>query len=607
MAIPKDIFIQNPTLLLQKDEMPDALGYLKAFVHALSFKQGEIIPSKIEKVVNVVSTQARIVGYSTFTGYLCTSLAKEITSLASLSLTNSVLNNTNTLIFGALYGLSAVQNGYQLAQDQNLNDLLKQKDVLALKGLIQRTPISSHLAQLKTIWSTLDPKDQEFNKNKFKLKIEKIAVDSLKNTQIQPSDLNELLQVLQAQDNSDEVHKLLGLTDKDYWEFTPLQALGLLINRHKVKAHQWVQLKEASSLPVAQAVDKACRRGLLERVSNGDELVQKNAKTEMKKLMGRVRVESMKTKRIHTALLIINILGAILSVAGVLTLPFGIGIAISALSFLITTASIGARAYLAKKDLSDTPCGKYDKAMVVILAILLGISLVALTGITVGFGLSLVQLGAALGVGVLGMGFLGYYYHLLTQKDALWKQTHPSLEVFQAFLSQKKRWDQEVHDLFKKLPKDVRMILRQRYVEGKDLPNDPSLGNKISALKKTSKYFWNRWLISGLEKDRTLALEIQSVYEQAKNTLSLIKGFKKGSEQQKKLLEALEAHLKQVLENLQVREQWEQDLKYVFYRKSTLNNLHKDLQSVGEIRALAVRRILTKPLPSLSPLMRRNG
>ncbi|MDQ5956810.1 MAG: hypothetical protein QG627_1095, partial [Chlamydiota bacterium] len=114
MAIPKDIFVKNPALLL-KDESQvfDALSYLKVFANAISSKEAKIAPSKLEKVVDVVNTQARIVGYSTFTGYLCTSLAKEITR--SSSLRPVVLNDTNTLIFGALYGLASIQNSYQLA------------------------------------------------------------------------------------------------------------------------------------------------------------------------------------------------------------------------------------------------------------------------------------------------------------------------------------------------------------------------------------------------------------------------------------------------------------------------------------------------------------
>ncbi|MEK7340237.1 MAG: hypothetical protein AABZ92_05960, partial [Verrucomicrobiota bacterium] len=394
MAIPKDIFLHNPDLLLKKDETQvfDTLGCLKVFANALSSKEGETVPSSLEKAVDMVNTQARIVGYSTFTGYLCTSLAKEITSSSSLSIANGVLNDTNTLIFGALYGLAAVQNGYQLAQDQNLSDLLKQEDALALQGLIQNIPISSHLDQLQASWSTLPPEKQELKKQHFKQKAQKLVLDSLKNTQVGQPDLDELLQILQAQEGSDEVHKLLGLADKDYWEFTPLEALGLLINQHKLKTRQWVQLKETTSLPVAQAVDKACRMGLLVRANEGSSQVQENAKKKIKKLMGRARVESTKTKRIHTAFLIINLLGAILSVVGLLTLPFGIGIAISALSFLITTLSIGSRAYLAKKTLSDTPCGKYDKAIVITIAILLGISLIALTGVTLVFGLSIIQL-----------------------------------------------------------------------------------------------------------------------------------------------------------------------------------------------------------------------
>ncbi|VHO02449.1 YrzE family protein [Candidatus Rhabdochlamydia sp. T3358] len=596
MAIPKDIFVQNPALLLKKDETQvfDASGCLKVFANALSSKEGEISPSRLEKAVDLVNTQARIVGYSTFTGYLCTSIAKEITSSSSLSTANNVLNYTNTLIFGALYGLAAVQNSYQLAQDQNLSDLLKQDDALALKALIQNTPISSHLEQLQAAWSTLDPKDQELKKQHFKQKTQKFALEGLKNTQIQSSDLDDLLQILQVQDGSNEVHELLGLNDKDYWEFTPLEALGLLIDQHKVKTRQWVQLKETASLPVAQAVDKAYRRGLLERVNNGDSKVQENAKKELQELIGRVRVENTKTKKVHTALLIINLLGAILSVVGVLTLPLGIGIALSALSFLITTLSIGSKAYLAKKNLSDTSCGKYDKGMVITIAILLGISLIALTGITLGFGLSFVQLGISLGIGALGEGFLGYYYYLLTQKDVLWKKDHPSLEIFQDFLSNKKQWDQDVHNLFKKLPKDLRMAIRQHYAQ-QDFPSNCSLGNKVSALKKTSKHFWNQWLISGSKEDRKLALEIQSVYEEAKSTRSLIK---KGSKKEK-LLNDLETDLNRVLKNSQVKEQYEKDLKYVVHRK---NNGLSQLREVSNIS----QKILAKPLSSAKRLERNS-
>ena len=606
MAVSKDIFIQNPNLLLKKDETQvfDALCCLKTFIKDLPSKEYKTPPSKIEKTVEVINTQARIVGYSTFTGYLCTSLAKEIISSSSLSLANSIFNNTNTLIFGSLYGFAAVQSAYQVAQDQDFSDILKQENALALKTLIQNTPISGQLEQLKTSWIALGPKEQESKKQCFKQKIEKLAQDSLKNTQINPSDLDKVLQILRTKDSSHEVHELMGLGDKDYWEFTPLEALGLLIDQHKMKTRRWVQLEKASSLPIAQAVDRAYRRGLLERVNNGDELVQRNAKLEMGKLMGRVRIESIKTKKNHTALLIINLLGAILSVAGVLTLPFGIGIVISALSFLVATASIGSKAYLAKKDLSDTPCGKYDKAIVITIAILLGISLIALTGLTLGFGLSFVQLGFALGIGALGMGFLGYYYHLFTQKDVLWKQAHPSLEVFQTFLSQKERWDQDVHDLFKKLPKDVRIELRQKYAQ-ESLPGKTSIGNKISALKKTSKAFWKQWLISGSEEDRKLALEIQSVYEEAKNTRFLIRGFKKGSE--KASLESfLETRLNQILTNVQVKEQYEKDLKYVFYRKSTVNSLRNNLNHVREVSIVASQKILTKPLYSTKRLA-QNG
>lgn len=597
MDISKDIFIENPALLLKKDraQVFDALCYLNTFINTLSSKEDKIPPSKLEKTVDVVSTRARIVAYSTFTGYLCTSLAKEIISSSPLLVVNSILNDTNTLIFGALYGLAAVQNAYQLAQDQNLSDLLRQEDALALKALIQNIPISSRLDQLKASWSRLAPKDQETKKQHFKQRIQKLLIDSLKNTPLPSSNLDEFLQILQAQESSNEMHQLLGLTDKEYWNFTPLEVLGLLVDQYKEKKSRWVQIKEGSSFPVVQAVDKAYRRGLLERVNSGNKLVQKNAKKEMKELMGRIRIESTKTKKIHTALLIINLLGGILAIVGVLTLPFGVGISLSALSFLITTASIGSKVYLAKKNLlSDVPCGKYDKAIVVTIAMLLGISLIVLTGITIHFGLSFIQLGVALGIDSLGMGFLGYYYHLLTQKDALWKQAHPSLEVFQKFISEKERWDQAVHDLFKKLPKDVRMTLRQQYVEGKDLPNNPSLRNKILALKKTSKYFWNQWLISGLEEDRVLALEIQSIYEEAK-----IKRLKKNLEQQN----ALENHLKQVLENPQVKDQWEKDLKYVFYRKSTLNRLSKDLNYIYEVNAIASQKILAKSLSSKKRLV----
>lgn len=576
------IFVKNPEIL-EKDENQCFLKYVKIFsniVHSGENPQ-RIAPKGMEKAVNAFTIQARVVGYSTFAGYLCTSIAKQIRNFSFLSATGVVLSTIDTLTFGAIYGLSAVRTSYQLAKDQNLSDLLKNEDEVILKELIQKlsTPISIYLDQLKTSWHTLDPTQQKSKQQQFKQKIQKMALEKLQAQalalELPQADLEELLKTLQTQERSGEVNVLLGPIDQDYWQLTPLEALGLMIDQQVKKTRNWVELKEISSLQTVQGLDKAYRKGLLERINSTNPVVKGIATKHMKKLIGRVRVENSQTKRIHTALVTIYLLGAIASTVGVLTLPFGVGIAIAALSSLVAISSTGFKTYLFKKKLADSPCGTHDKALVITAAMLLGFSLIALSGITLVFGLSLVQLGFALGVGgILGGSFLGYQYHLLNQKDQLWKKAHPSLEVFQTFILKKRNkkegWDREVHDLFKKLPKDQRQAIRKSY-EKKDSPKHPTKKNEISTFKKTSKYFWNQWLVSGSEEDRKLALEVQNLYD----SLRL-------SEKDLEELEFLEMSQPQnVLKNQRVQEQLEKDRKYIFYRKSSLSDLYKTTKYIS--------------------------
>lgn len=571
----KSAFVTNPEILLKKDEKQLSLDYLKIFANTVHSGENlqEIAPKGLEKAVDAFNTQARVVGYSTFAGYLITSIAKQIENLSFLSATGTVLSTIDTLTFGAIHGLSAVRTSYQLAQDQNLSDLLKKKDALVLKELVQSLSksIPSYLDQLKTSWNALDPTQQQSKKQQFKQKVQKMALERL---QTQASvlglpqiDLEELLKNLQTQEQSDEVNALLGLIDQDYWQLTPLEALGLMIDQKMSKTRNWAELKELSSLQTVQGIDKAYRRGLLERINSTSPLVKKIAEKRMKELIGRVRVENCQTKRIHTALVAIYLLGAIATTVGVLTLPFGVGIAIAALSSLVAISSTGFKIYLSHKKLADSPCGTHDKALVITAAVLLGVSLIALSGLTLVFGLSLVQLGLALGVGgFLGGGFLGYQYHLLSQKDQLWKEAHPSLEVFQTFILEKRNkkegWDKEVHNLFKKLPKDLRQAIRQGY-EQRNSPRGLTTKNEISAFKKTSKYFWNQWLISGSEEDRKLALEVQGFYDSLR-------------------LKSEISQPQDILQNPQVKEQLEKDRKYIFYRKRSLSDLCEMTKTISQ-------------------------
>jgi hypothetical protein len=591
------IFVTNPEILT--DEKQPFLDCLKIFANTVHSGENlqQIVPKGIEKAVDTFNTQARVVGYSTFAGYLCTSIAKQIKNFSFLSVAGVVLSTIDTLSFGTIYGLSAIRTSYQLAKDQNFSDLLKKEDSLVLKQLVQSLskPISSHLDQLKISWSALNPTQQQSKKQQFKQKVQEKALERLQ-TQglalgIPETDLEELLKTLQTQDQSDEVNALLGLTDQDYWQLTPLEALGVMIDQKETKTRNWSELKEVSSLQTVQGVDKAYRRGLLERISSANPVVKGIAKKHMKELIGRVRAENSETKRIHTALVAIYLLGAIASIVGVLTLPFGVRIAIAALSSLVAISSTGFKTYLFKKKLADSPCGTYDKALIVTAAILLGVSLIALSGVTLVFGLSLLQLGLALGIGgFLGGGFLGYQYHLLSQKDQLWKEAHPSLEVFQSFILEKRNkkegWDKEVHDLFKKLPKDLRQAIRQAY-EKRDSPKGLTKKNEISAFKKTSKHFWNQWLISGSEEDRSLALEVQSLYDSLRLN-------EKGLEKLKSLGISQPQDI-----NQRVKEQLEKDRKYIFYRKSSLSDLYETTKAVS-------RKFSEPSIPSRSRL-RQSG
>lgn len=577
------ILVTNPAILLAKDESKDhIINYLKVFLNTLPANENaiEITPNGLEKAVDVLTPCSRLIGYGTFAGYLCTVVAKQIKDSAALSTANVILSQVNTLIFGSLYGLSAIQNSYQLAKDHNFSNQLKKEDDQVLQDLIRGLcrPISCNLDDLKASWSALTPQMQDSKKQQFKQKLQKTALEKLEKDNVNIKQITENFQTPVK-----EIEFLLGLRDQEYWQLTPLEAIGLVITQQTIKKRNWVELKERTNTQVAEAVDKAYRRGLVERINSDNPAVKTIAKSQMKRLVGRVRIESSQTKRIHKALLIINLLGSIMSLIGLITLPLGIGIAITAISCLITMSSIGIKLYLSKKELADSACGEHEKTLIIILAVLLGISLATFTGITLAFGLPLLQLGVVLGVGgLLGGGILGYQYHLLNQKERLWKEAHPSSEVFQKLLSEKKGWDKEVHNVFKKLPRDLRQAVRRKY----EAENNPdfrllTLGNKISILKKTAKHFWQKWLISGLEEDRKLALEVQGVHD------SLLL-FKKQTRKHANLdinnnaPTKEESALTNILQNAEISQQWQKDCRYIFHRKNSLKTLSKEVQTASQ-------------------------
>lgn len=595
ISIPKTISVKDPDFFLDKEEGKgfDALSYLQEFLDKMcsTSSNTEAISIEGDKLTSYSNCRDAF----TFTGLgvfglgVCTSIAQQIENSAALSTANKIFSLTSSCIFGAVYGTEAIRYAYQLAKSQNFSDLLKKEDDQALQHLIQELcqPISSNLDQLKSSWSRLDPQLQESKKQKFKQKLQETARERF------CLDQNEEI-VKHLQEPLDGMESLLGLKDQEYWQLNPLEAIGLIVTQQKIKQRNWTQLKGLTNPEVAKAVDRAYRRGLLERVNSSNPAVKEVAKDQVKSLIGRVRVASSQTRKIHTALLVINLLGAIISIVGVLTLPLGIGIAITAISCLITASSVGLSMYLSKEALLESPPSKHYKTLIIIYAVILGLSLAIFTGITLGFGLSLVQLGVALGLGgLLGGGYLGYHYYLLSKKDQLWKESHPSVEIFQKMINEKKLagkgWDKEVHNVFKKLPKDLRQKIRQKY-EVDSRFDQYTLTNEISAFKKTSKHFWQRWQISGLEEDRIVALEVQAVYDglllsrqYAKHLRKL--GVKGDSITRKKYIEKynnnntlLEKAKNCISNRKQVQEQLQKDLRYILARKNSLSRLAKDIE-----------------------------
>lgn len=595
-SVTSPIFVRNPEVLLERDEKGgfDALSYLKCVIEKVYSVPctEELALGRMEKSIDTLTTHSRNIGYGTFTGYLCSNIARQVQDSSALSTANNALGSISTLIFGSLYGVTAIRSSYWLAKSHNFSDLLKKEDDQVLQHLMQDLcqPISSNLDQLKASWNHLTPQLQRSKKQKFKQKLQKEARTALA---LEPN--KELLKHLQ--EPLEGIESLLGLKDQEYWQLNPLEAIGLVITQQKIRQRNWTELKELTNPEVARAVDKAYRRGLLERAQSDKPAASAVAKSQVKKLVGRVRAESMQTKKIHRALLIINLLGAIISLVGLLTLPLGIGVAITAISCLITASSVGLNMYLAKQALLDSPPSKHGKAFIITAAILLVLSLAVLTGVTLVFGLSLIQLGVALGVGgLLGGGFLGYHYYLLGKKDQLWKEAHPSVEAFKKLITKKKSvekgWDKEVHNVFKKLPKSLRQKIRQKYeLEGSSNPY--TLTNEISAFKKTSKYFWQKWQASGSEEDRIAALEVQNVYDALILSKQYAKQLKNLSAEgnisvRKKCIERcknnnilLENAKNRISTNKQVQEQLQKDLRYILARKSSLSRLAQDIEAAS--------------------------
>jgi uncharacterized membrane-anchored protein len=344
----------------------------------------------------------------------------------------------------------------------------------------------------------------------------------------------------------------LGLDDHDLegFDFTTLELIGFKLEQIRSQAKKEAKFSRATSDGCTEAVKKAAKRGLSERLKyEGDVIVKEAAQKELTELKGKVVSENTKNQSIHSALIAIAVLGIISTIMIFVTLnPVGV-IAMTVIALLLVAGMMATDGYAMLEGWkSGNVPGRYDKTYLVVISLVIIAALAVSIGVTLGFGLPLLPMILACGIGGASLGLSSIAYYKLTQKEKAWIEDHPDLQRFKELLdsvAQEGEIDEKVTALFKKLSKEDRLAIRKKYSE---LSSNGQCGFKqekyqkldrlndfgysylwttkfeddkeyqlfVRAMKKSVKFFWDEWAKTKKTSDCERALKLQSVLERVK-------------------------------------------------------------------------------------------
>ncbi len=448
---------------------------------------------------------------------------------------------------GAIYGLvkdCQFSRRLRNAEKQVGNGDLKAFEFLRKKAIAD--PVKK-LEKLQESWN-----GKPNRKNAYEAHFEKITLNTLADLYDKmPKGKND--KEVPREELIAELKRVLDALPKDADDMSLLAQIGFGITEMNRQA-----IKEAKLERVApgckKRVDKAVLHGLSERLNSGDTVVEKAAKFELKKIKGDITVENRKSKILHTALLIIAVIGVVASILSLFALPVTLGIVLAVACFTVGILAVGTDITYLVDGVKQGAPGQHDKKYVAFLATLLILALAASITLTVIFAMPLMPLLLAGGIAVLGLGVCGFSLYKLYQREKAWEklQEEQNLKGFWEFLNEQRGerpLDENITAQFKKLPKADREAIRTQYKAMRELgqmqfkserssgmiakgdfndatPGDIELWRQ--AVKKTAKFYWESYAMRNAteaertaEADKEMALQLHGLLDRIVERLQL--------------------------------------------------------------------------------------
>jgi len=552
-------------------------GFWAAIKAAERFEQakkihdrGGMVESRIDEVRGIFQS----VGGLNFLGYrtlmipaILYNVDTSIQATSSLGLSAYILGMVGTVAFLMFYLMIGAWAGYSLAELLSFKADMKAHESEKLLDFLARKVVADPKIKLQKLFT-------ENNAGKivaFKEKLTRIALSKFascflqwQKELIQKGELSEkpltkkkvkeICKTLFVSKER-ETRELLRssnsklLTD---WGLTTLELIGLKLEQMRIQAKKEAKFSRVTNGDCTEAVKKALKGGLRERLKEEDPFVKEAAQTELSELKGKIVSENTKNQWIHSALIAIAILGVASVIIGFVLLNPAGAIALAVITLLLVTGMMAVDRYMMLEGWKKGKApGQYDKIFIIVICLVMIAALAVSIGVTLGFQLLLLPMILSCGVGGVNLALGALSYYQLTQKEKDWRESHPDLQRFKILLdsiAQDAELNAEATALFKKLSKEDRLAIRKKYSElnskGEchlrqekykqwNIHNDferfylmheiyeDSLDETesllmLSAMKKSVKFFWEKWAETQDPEDCKRALKLQSALERVK-------------------------------------------------------------------------------------------
>jgi hypothetical protein len=567
--------------------------------------------------------------------YKVNTAANATTALGQSAYALGMIGN---VLFTVFYALIALWGAYGSVKDWQFSAAMKaheHDDTALFKFLMKKVKADpkEKLKKLKDYFNSLPVEKGQKQLKSYKKELENTALDALAEQFVhlqkpfkagsdkkplskqQARDVLEILfnvnrDKLRYGGDSTYAHYLssLGLSNEDVeqFDFSALELIGFKLQEMKRQSKKDAKISRVASNSCVDAVKKAASRGLNERLASEDLLVQGSAKKEIANLRDKVVTANTKNKAIHVVLCAIGILGIAASILGFLVLTSPGALALLSITLILCVGMLGTDAYFMYQGWNSGQPGRHDKKYIMIVSLVMIIALVLSTGVTLGFGLSLLPLLCAWILGGVSLNLSVAALFMLSRKEQKWKEDHPDLARLQEVLLEQTQvldepLDEKTTALFKKLPKAHRKAVRDKYLKmsrQRQMPFKSEEHKKLDqfydfssaylvqqiqelenmshaehellvrGVKKTVKFFWQKWEAAKIEQNKEwnkkMALRMQALLERV--------SLKKNQEAEEILLS--------IQEDALAYEQLKQDVWYVVKKEESKQDLERAVAAV---------------------------